>query len=196
MPASDIYVHTLHQAIARYLYVGEPGRFELANGQTSHYYLDFRGVMSEAEAAIAVGRLGVSRISALAPDFIIGVATGGIAVATAINLEGYHALAAKWRTRMLYVRSRPKGYGRNRLIEGLHADETLAGKSVVVVEDTFTTGASAVAAANAALNQGAAVRLVLAAFDREEGAAQAIGEVGLPWASLAQAHTFLPSGTA
>jgi orotate phosphoribosyltransferase len=75
------------------------------------------------------------------------------------------------------VRKEPKDHGRGRQIEG--AD--VAGKRVVVVEDTSTTGQSALKAVEALRREGAEPVAVAVIVDRKTGAQAAVEEAGLQW---------------
>jgi orotate phosphoribosyltransferase len=75
------------------------------------------------------------------------------------------------------VRKEPKDHGRGRQIEGAE----VAGKRVVVLEDTSTTGQSALKAVEALRREGAEVVAVAVIVDRKTGAQAAIEAEGLQW---------------
>ena len=75
------------------------------------------------------------------------------------------------------VRKEPKDHGRGRQVEG--AD--VVGKRVVVLEDTSTTGQSALKAVEALRREGAEPVAVAVIVDRKTGAQQAIEDAGLTW---------------
>ena len=118
----------------------------------------------------------------LHPLEVKGIADGEVArdirgadpIANAVMHESVHAgrpLDA------FVVRKEPKDHGRGRQIEG--ADVT--GKRVVVVEDTSTTGQSALKAVEALRREGAEVVAVAVIVDRKTGAQAAIEAEGLQW---------------
>lgn len=72
------------------------------------------------------------------------------------------------------VRKEPKGHGTGQQVEGGVPE----GARAVVVEDATTTGASALKAIEALERHGVTVVGVLTLIDREEGAAQRIGDAG------------------
>jgi orotate phosphoribosyltransferase len=78
------------------------------------------------------------------------------------------------------VRKAVKEHGMQRLIEG----PEIEGRSVLVVEDTSTTGSSVLAAVHAAREAGAAVVGVATVVDRATGAQQAIETEGVPYRAL------------
>ncbi len=78
------------------------------------------------------------------------------------------------------VRKSVKTHGLQRLIEGTE----VAGKRVLVVEDTSTTGGSALTAVRAVRDAGATVIGVATVVDRSTGAAAAIEDEGVPYRSI------------
>lgn len=94
-------------------------------------------------------------------DAIAGTASAGIAPAV--------LLAEALDTEFLYVRTDLKAHGLRRRIEGLtpeeaDAEQPLAGKRILLVEDLLSTGGSSATAARVLIEAGAAVPLCLAAF--------------------------------
>ena len=78
------------------------------------------------------------------------------------------------------VRKSVKTHGMQRLIEG----PDVSGQRVLVVEDTSTTGASAMTAVRAVRDAGGQVVGVATVVDRATGAAEAIEAEGLPYRSV------------
>jgi orotate phosphoribosyltransferase len=103
-----------------------------------------------------------------------GLTLGADPIANAVMHESVHAghpLDA------FVVRKEPKDHGRGRQIEGADVE----GKRVVVVEDTSTTGQSALKAVEALRRAGAEVVAVAVIVDRKTGAQAAIEAEGLQW---------------
>ena len=75
------------------------------------------------------------------------------------------------------VRKAAKDHGMRRRIEG----PDVAGRSVVVLEDTSTTGGSPLEAVEALREAGADVRAVAVIVDRATGARERIEAAGLPY---------------
>jgi len=136
------------------------GKFTLASGRTSSYYINLRMVPSYPEAYSAVigayqglaRSLGESEFEALA-----GVATAGIAFSS--------PLAFVMRKPMLYVRSQEKGHGLGGLVEGA----ARPGLRALVVDDLATTGGSMLLAVKALREAGCKVGDALVLVDRLEG---------------------------
>ncbi len=78
------------------------------------------------------------------------------------------------------MRKSAKAHGLQRLIEG----SEVSGQRVLVVEDTSTTGNSALTAVRAVQDAGGEVLGVATVVDRATGAAEAIEAEGLPYRSV------------
>jgi orotate phosphoribosyltransferase len=89
--------------------------------------------------------------------------------------------------RCFTVRKAPKAHGSAKRIEG----GFVAGDRVVVIEDTITTGGSALNAVDAVLAEGGSVVGVYALVDREEGGRDAIAARGLPVVAFTTARELL-----
>ena len=106
------------------------------------------------------------------------------AVAVASHRHGGHLGA-------FFVRKKPKDHGAKKLVEGLPKGETLNGKNVVVLEDTTTTGGSAIQAVQALREEGANIVMVLTIVDRLEGAKENFEAEKLEFRALYTADEFL-----
>ena len=78
------------------------------------------------------------------------------------------------------MRKESKAHGLQRRIEG----PDVAGRTVVAVEDTSTTGGSVLTAVDALHEAGATVAAVAVIVDRDTGAREAIEAKGLPYVWL------------
>ncbi len=150
------------------------GTVTLASGKEADYYVDMRRVTLDGEAAPLVGRVMEQLVSDLDFDAVGGLTLGADPVATAM----LHARAAAGgRLDAFVVRKDAKQHGLQRRIEG--AD--VAGRRVLVVEDTSTTGGSALTAVEAVRKAGGEVVAVAVVVDRGTGAAERVAEVGLEY---------------
>ncbi|RRD51766.1 orotate phosphoribosyltransferase [Buchananella hordeovulneris] len=156
------------------------GQVTLASGQQSDYYVDMRRVTLHHEAAPLVGHVMLDLLeeNGLAPgdyDAVGGLTMGADPVATAM----LHAAAARGLSLDAFVvRKAAKEHGMQRQIEG----PTVAGRRVVVLEDTSTTGGSPLTAVAVLREAGAQVVAVAVIVDRNTGAGQRIAqEAGVPY---------------
>jgi orotate phosphoribosyltransferase len=123
--------------------------FVLTSGLASPVYIDCRKLISfprirrtlmDLLAGLVLSDIGFERIQAVA-----GGETAGIPFAA--------WLADRLQLPMLYVRKKPKGFGRNARIEGALAEAS----EVLLVEDLATDGGSKIAFAEALREAGARV---------------------------------------
>src|SRR5690606_37701257 len=149
------------------------GRVTLSSGAEADYYIDLRRVTLDHRAAPLVGRL----LRVLTADWeysaVGGLTLGADPVADAV----LHAAAAERAVApetppvdAFVVRKDTKKHGMQRRIEG----PDIAGRKVLVVEDTSTTGNSVLTA----------VRAVQAAGAEVTGAREAIEAEGLRYRAL------------
>ena len=124
--------------------------FRWASGYQMPVYIDNRCLIGypEVRAAIAAAFAEKIRESGSKYDAIAGVATGAIPHAT--------TLADSLSLPLLYIRAKAKDHGTSRMVEG-DIPGGLPGKSVLVIEDTISTGGSAENAVEAARKEGAKV---------------------------------------
>jgi len=148
------------------------GRVLLSSGREADYYVDLRRVTLAASAAPLVGRVMLELTADLEYDAVGGLTLGADPVATAI----LHAAAAAGRELDAFVvRKEGKAHGLQRRIEG----PDVAGRQVLAVEDTSTTGGSVLTAVEALREAGATVVGVAVVVER--GARSAVEAAGLEY---------------
>jgi orotate phosphoribosyltransferase len=155
------------------------GRFTLASGRESHYYVDGRKVTLSAEGAAVIGQ-GVLDVLGKLPEV---TAIGGLTLGADPIVGATLALApSRGRSglRGFLVRKEAKGHGTGRLVEGPLEE----GETVVIVDDVATTGGSSLQAVSAVEALGCRVARVICVLDRLEGAAEAFRDRGLPFSAL------------
>jgi len=164
---AELVEHIKRLAIVR-------GKVTLASGKEADYYVDMRRVTLDGEASPLVGRVMRELTADLDFDAVGGLTLGADPVATAM----LHAAAADGaRLDAFVVRKEAKAHGLQRRIEGTE----VRGRRVLVVEDTSTTGGSALTAVDAVREAGGAVVAVAVVVDRDTGAAERIAEAGLEY---------------
>ena len=148
------------------------GRVTLSSGREADYYVDLRRITLDADAAPLVGRVMLEATTGMDFDAVGGLTLGADPVAAAM----LHAAAASGRRLDAFVvRKEGKAHGLQRRIEG----PDVAGRRVLAVEDTSTTGGSVLTAVEALREAGAEV--VGVAVIVERGAADAVAAAGLTY---------------
>lgn len=150
------------------------GRVTLASGREADYYVDLRRVTLDGAAAPLVGAVMRELVSDWRFGAVGGLTLGADPVAVAML---HDAARAGGRLDAFVVRKESKSHGLQRRIEGTD----VAGRRVLVVEDTSTTGGSALTAVEAVREAGAEVVGVAVIVDRATGAREAIEAAGLPY---------------
>jgi orotate phosphoribosyltransferase len=144
----------------------------LSSGQRASWYIDLRRVFLDGSAAPIAGRVMLELTDDLDYEAVGGLTLGADPVATAMM----HAAAAMGRHLDAFVvRKTEKEHGLQRRIEG----PNVAGRRVLAVEDTSTTGNSVLTAVDALTEAGAQVVGVAVAVER--GARSRVTERGLPY---------------
>ena len=157
------------------------GRVVLASGRTADYYVDMRRVTLDGAAAPIVGRVMRALVADWDFEAVGGLTLGADPVATAML---HAAGAAGERLDAFVVRKQGKAHGLQQRIEG----SPVAGRRVLAVEDTSTTGGSVLAAVKALREAGAQVIGVAVIVDRNTGAKQAVEAAGLEYRSAISAY--------
>lgn len=152
------------------------GRVTLASGAEADYYVDLRRVTLDGAAAPLVGRVMRELTADLDFEAVGGLTLGADPVATAML---HAAAAAGDRLDAFVVRKQGKAHGLQRRIEGAE----VAGRKVLVVEDTSTTGGSVLTAVEALREAGAEIVAVATVVNRGDVARQAIEAEGLAYRS-------------
>jgi orotate phosphoribosyltransferase len=148
------------------------GDFVLSSGQRATWYIDLRRVVLDGRLAPLAGRVMLDLTRDLGYEAVGGLTLGADPVATAIM----HAAAARGTpVDAFVVRKDAKEHGTQRRIEG----PDVAGRRVLAVEDTSTTGNSVLTAVDALRAAGAEVVGVAVLVDR--GAREKVTERGLPY---------------
>ncbi len=151
------------------------GDFTLTSGQKATYYVDLRRVSLDHVVAPLIGQVMLDLIAGI-PDIaaVGGLTMGADPIAAAVMHQG---VARGLAYDAFVVRKQPKDHGRGKQVEG----PELAGKRVIVLEDTSTTGGSPLAAIEALERAGATVAAVAVVVDRDTGAKERIESAGYPY---------------
>lgn len=147
------------------------GKVTLSSGKEADYYVDLRRITLSGKAAPLVGRVLLDLTKDLTYDAVGGLTMGADPVATAMMHAAGGSLDA------FVVRKAGKAHGLQQRIEG----PSVTGRRVLIVEDTSTTGNSALDAVAAAREIGAEVVAVAVIADRDTGAKERVEAEGVPY---------------
>lgn len=165
------------------------GDFTLASGKKSDFYCDARLTTLDPQGAVWLGEIGAELVRkkaaelGVAPVAIGGLTMGADPVALAIGIGSVKAGAVGGNAgsgaeplQCFSIRKQAKVHGRGKLIEG----NFKSGDTVVVVDDTITTGGSTLEAIEKIRAEGGIVAFALVVVDRSEGGLEAIEATGVP----------------
>ena len=148
------------------------GKVILSSGKEADYYVDLRRITLDSVASPLVGEVMLEVTRDWDFDAVGGLTLGADPVATAMM----HVAASKGRKLDAFVvRKAEKAHGLQRRIEG----PDVAGRRVLAVEDTSTTGGSVMTAVEALREAGAIVVGVATIVER--GAAPLLAENNLEY---------------
>lgn len=169
--------------IARSLRLGD---FTLSSGARSSYYIDARTTTMSAEGQSLIGEVGLAAVreAAVGAQWVGGLTLGSDPIAYAI---AHRSWLAGTPIDAFTIRKKPKDHGTGRRIEG----GVPTGAQTFVVEDTLTSGKSALEAVSVLEEFGATVLGVLTLVDREEGGRAAIEAHGYGVTALFSASELL-----
>lgn len=153
------------------------GKFTLASGKTSDYYIDCKLTTLDPQGAVLVGHAVLDALEAenIQADAIAGPPIGAHPIVTAVAAVSY---LRKRPLPGLMIRKTAKTHGLEKPIEG----PVKAGARVVIIDDVCTSGGSTEQALEVAKSAGLEIVAVMCLVDREQGGSE----------KLRQSYRFLP----
>jgi orotate phosphoribosyltransferase len=148
------------------------GRFKLASGAMSDYYLDMKPTTFDPEGINLIAELiyvmlkGEHEISSIG-----GLELGAVPIITAV-------CARSWPEHPIngfVVRKEKKGHGTDKQIDGNFKPNS----TVALFDDVTTKGGSVMQAVRAVRDQGATVKKIITVVDRLEGATANLQKEGI-----------------
>jgi orotate phosphoribosyltransferase len=166
------------------------GRFRLASGGESEFYVDVRKTSLDPEGAALAARLFVDLCNLGGPGgptAVGGPTLGADPLVTAMGLE---CLARGRRVECFLVRKETKDHGTGNRIEG----NLSAGARVLLVDDVITQGGSLLSAAPAVRSAGAEIAAFGCVVDREAGGSEKLAAYAVPSHSIFTMAELLRAG--
>ena len=163
------------------------GRFTLASGKISDFYIDARVTTMSPEGLALIGPLAIQIFKSAGWEL---AAIGGLTLGADPSTYSisYASNLHPPLLRAFTIRKEAKTHGTSKLIEGTFQH----GDRVAVVEDVITTGQSALKAIDAVLAAGARIAGVFALVDREEGGRETIEKAGYEVISVTRRQELIP----
>ncbi|HWY87877.1 MAG TPA: orotate phosphoribosyltransferase [Gemmataceae bacterium] len=143
------------------------GKFTLASGKESTYYINSKKAIFHSEAVWLLGEVLWEMTKDLHIDAAGGLEVGAIPMAATLA-QRYHQGGRALEG--FFVRKQPKSHGSQERIEGV----LKSGMRVAVLDDVLTTGGSVLQAITEIEKAGGLVVAVVCIVDRLEGAREAI----------------------
>jgi orotate phosphoribosyltransferase len=147
------------------------GDFTLSSGRKSKYYVDKYIFETNPRCLDFIG----GRIAGLIPagtQKLAGIEIGSIPLAAIASVKSGMPF--------VIVRKEKKGYGTDKLIEGVYDK----GQKVLVIEDVVTTASGALGAIHTLRAAGLVVDNIVCVVDREEGGRENLEKEGVKVTSL------------
>jgi orotate phosphoribosyltransferase len=141
------------------------GRFTLASGKESTYYVNSKMALFNGEAIALLADVLYEQSKDLDLQAVGGPEVGAIPIAAALALR-YHQAGRPMEG--FFIRKQPKAHGSQERIEGV----LRPGDRVLMVEDVVTTGESVLQAIAEVEKAGGRVVAVSCIVDRLEGGAE------------------------
>jgi orotate phosphoribosyltransferase len=153
------------------------GKFTLASGAESSYYIDGKMTCLDAQGAALVAEAILEEIKNLPVDAVGGMDMGATPIVGAVAAMSF--VRGK-PLPVFVVRKEVKQHGTQKAIEG----PLNAPCKVVVIDDVITTGGSILKAIDAVKAVGCQVLLAISVLDRNAGARETFAKLGIPYQPL------------
>jgi len=165
--AQTTYAQQLLSLLARLSF--RLGQFKLSSGGTSDYYIDCRTTTLHAEGGRLTGHAILDLLEArgIEAEAVGGMTLGADPIVSNVATASAQRALAQPEAPLIHgflVRKAEKTHGTGRRIEGF----CRKGARVVIVDDVCTTGASTIAAIEAAREAGMVVAAAVCIVEREE----------------------------
>ena len=154
------------------------GDFTLSSGRKSSYYVD-KYVFETNPSCLSVIGDRIGKLIPAGTQRLAGIEIGSIPLAAVASVKSGMPFVV--------VRKATKGYGTNKLIEGVWQK----GEKVFVIEDVVTTASGALGAIHTLRDAGLVVEDMVCVVDREEGGRENLEKEGIRVRSLVKSSELL-----
>lgn len=143
------------------------GTFTFKSGIVSPNYLDHRILVSYPNVLKQIAKAYASVLKDIMFDRMVAIPYAAMPIVGAISLEN----GKPW----IYTRKETKGYGTNKLIEGIYK----RGETLVLIDDVITTGGSKFESIDKLKTEGLTVKDIVVFIDREQGGREEVEKRGM-----------------
>ena len=161
------------------------GNFVLTSGKVSNYYLNGRNVTLQSEGAYLSAHLFFEIIKKNKITAIGGPTVGADPLVGAV---AYLAYTKKYRLKTFIIRKMHKEHADKKQIEGPKLNKK---DSILIIDDTATTGKSLIESAQILRNLGFKVAKAMVLVDREEGAIESLNKIDMELLSVLKSSDLL-----
>jgi len=173
------------------------GNFTLSSGKKSNYYFDVKRAFYNPKIITKISNLCLQKIfrynifyTTKRSDPYIN-AIGGIELGSVPLIGSMETVYCYFKSSFEYnffIVRKPKGYGTNKLVEGVEFTDK---NRVVLIDDVLTTGKSVLTAIDIIESCGVKVEYVIVVVDREEGGENVLKGKGVYVDSLFKLKDFI-----
>lgn len=153
------------------------GRFVLASGKESNYYIDLRLITLNPKGSYLIAEILFDLLKDEEINSLGGLTLGADPICGALSAISY--LKGKPISTFI-VRKEAKIHGKRKMIEG----PLKKGSKVAIIDDVATTGGSLIKAIKAVEDESCKVVKVITIVDREEGAREKLSVGGFEFVSI------------
>lgn len=178
-PQSEIDLEAVARALAEAGCV-KFGSFTLKSGKVSPFYLDLRRLVSYPQHLNVVGAALATLLKELPFDHIAAIPYAALPIGVSASLQSNRSL--------IYPRREAKAYGTGVNIEGVFN----AGDTAVLLDDLATTGETKIETIGRLKAADLVVKDIVVVIDREQGAADMLGQAGYNFHALVTLSQLLP----
>ena len=146
----------------------EYGEFTLASGMKSNFYFDGRLLSVDPESSSIISDWVLGKLIELQVNYLGGPAVAAVPI---IGSTVHNAFINDYSLSGFFIRSDRKDHGLQKQIEGNLPNNS----SVVIIDDTVSTGGSLVDSMNALKENNCEILQVLSVLDRKLGGSETIG---------------------
>ena len=171
------------------------GDFTLSSGKKSNYYFDIKQAFYNPKIITKISNnilqkiYNYNQILSIKKDYIDTI--GGIELGSVPLIGSMESVYCYFESAYKYnffIVRKPKGYGTNKLIEGIELTDK---NRIVLIDDVLTTGKSVLNAIDIIESCGAKVEYVMIVVDREEGGREVLEGRGIYVDSLFKLKDFI-----